>query len=47
MSDKERRHLADVYTWIMSDKYCDPVPDKELKHNEGIVGSILLLMGNQ
>ena len=30
VSDEERRHLEDVYTWIRSDKYCGPVPDKEL-----------------
>ena len=30
VSDEERRHLEDVYTWIRSDKYCGPDPDKEL-----------------
>ena len=28
--NEERRHLEDVYTWIRSDKYCGPVPEKEL-----------------
>ena len=30
VSDEEQRHLEDVYTWIRSDKYYDPVPDKEM-----------------
>ena len=30
VSDEERRHLQEVYTWVRSDKYCGPIPDKEL-----------------
>ena len=46
VSDEERRHLEDVYTWIRSDKQCGPDPDKELLHIEEIVCLILQLMGN-
>ena len=30
VSDEERRHLEEVYTWVRSNKYCGPVPDIEL-----------------
>ena len=47
MSDEERRHLEDIYTWLKSDKYCSPVRDKELYYNEEILCLIMQVMGYQ
>ena len=46
VSDEEQRYLKGVYNWIRFAKYCGPVSDKDLQHNEEILCSILQLMGN-